>query len=98
MNHHDADISDVIVVLEELDDAQLLEAAKLLEAAGLTVNNVNNDEGVVEGCIDATKVHGLKHVANVRFVRTVMTYTVDYPPDDPRDLDGKEEPVEDEAD
>jgi hypothetical protein len=96
MNHHDAEVSDVVVVLEELDDARTLEVVKLLEAAGMTVSKVDNDESVVEGCIAADKAHGLKHVSQVRYVRTVMTYSVDYPPGDPRDLDGKEERCEGE--
>ena len=98
MNHHDADVSDVVVVLEDLDDAQTIEVVKLLEAAGMTVGSVDNDESVVEGSIDAAKAHGLKHVANVRYVRNVMTYTVDYPPGDPREPHRKEERNEDPAD
>ena len=90
MNHHDAEVSDVVVVLEELDDAQTQEIVKLLQAAGMTVVKVDNDESVVEGSIEATKAHGLKHVSQVRYVRTVMTYVVDYPVGDPRDLDGPE--------
>ena len=96
MNHHDAEVSDIVVVLEELDDAQTLEVVKQLEAAGMTVSNVNNEESVVEGSIEAMKAHGLKHVSQVRYVRTVMTYTVDYPAGDPRDLDGKEDRCEGE--
>ena len=91
-------MSDVVVVLEELDDAQTLEIVKLLEAQGMTVSNINHSESIVEGCIVALKAHGLKHVAKVRYVRNVMTYTVDYPPGDPRDLDGKEDVREDEPD
>ena len=98
MNHHDADMTDVFVVLEELDDPQTLEVVKLLEAAGMTVRNVNNDTSVVEGSIISTKVHGLNKVEKVRCVRSGMTYAVDYPVGDPRDLDGKEDACEDSED
>ena len=96
MNHRDAEISDVVVVLEDLNDEQTQEVVKQLQTAGLQVSNVDNDGSVVEGSIDTAKVHDLKLVSRVRYVRSVMSYTVDYPPGDPRDLDGTEEPSEEE--
>jgi hypothetical protein len=98
MNHHDADVTDVVVVLEELDDDQTLEVVKLLEAVGMIVQNVDNENSVVEGSIVSQKVRGLDQVEKVVCVRSVRTYVVDYPPGDPRDLDGPEEVVEDSED
>lgn len=98
MNHHDADVTDVVVVLEELDDAQTREVVKLLEAVGMVVQSVDNDTSVVEGSIVSQKVRGLDKVAKVVCVRSVRTYVVDYPPGDPRDLDGPEELSEDSED
>ncbi len=91
MNHHDAEITDVVIVLDELDDEQTLAVVKKLEAAGLNVTSVNHDISTVEGSIRSEKVHGLHHVEKVRYVRSVMTYTADYPPGDPRDADGPQE-------
>ena len=98
MNHQDAQLTDVIIVLEELDDAQTIEVVKTLEAVGLTVNKVDNDESTVEGSIVSHQVHHLSKVPKVTYVRSVMTYTVDYPVGDPRDLDGPEDTCDESED
>ncbi|HEY8749852.1 MAG TPA: hypothetical protein VIM11_17850 [Tepidisphaeraceae bacterium] len=90
MNHHDAEITDVVVVLDG-NGAKMMDAAvKSLKDFGLEVSNINTDEGVIEGSIDADKVAQLKNVAGVCYVRSVFTYTADYPCGDPRDKDGTE--------
>lgn len=83
-------MTEVLVVLDELDDTQTARVVDLLKAKGLEVFKVDNDESVVDGTIEADKVKSLKDVESVRFVRSILTYTVDYPPGDPRDKDGPE--------
>ena len=96
MNHRDAEITDVVVVLDDLNDEQTNQIVLKLQAAGLAVTNVDNNQSIVEGSIDSAKVHDLKHVDCVRYVRSIFSYTADYPPGDPRDKDGPEESYEDE--
>ena len=84
-------MTEVIVVLDELDDAQTATVVEQLKAKGLEVFKVDNDESVVDGAIEADKVKSLKDVEKVRFVRSILTYTVDYPPGDPRDKDGPDD-------
>jgi hypothetical protein len=91
MNHRDAEMTEVIVVLDDLDDAQTEKVVEQLKAKGLEVFKVDNDESIVDGTIEADKVKSLKDVQSVRFVRSILTYTVDYPPGDPRDKDGPED-------
>lgn len=81
-------MTEVIVVLDELDDAQTVRVVDLLKGHGLEVFKVDNDESIVDGTIESDKVKLLKDVESVRFVRSILTYTVDYPPGDPRDKDG----------
>jgi len=94
MNHRDAEVTDVVVVLDDLDDQQTREVVGNLKTAGLVVVNVDNDQSTVEGTIESQKVHDLKKVARVRYVRAVMTYTADYPVGDPRDRDGADSDAE----
>jgi|SRR5579859_2286841 len=94
MNHHDAEITDVVVVLDGQGSKSIDSAIASLKGLGLEVSNVNNDEGVIEGSIDTSKVHDLKAVAGVCYVRSVFTYTADYPVGDPRDKDGPEDAME----
>jgi hypothetical protein len=91
MNHRDAELTEVVVVLDELDTDQTRQVLQRLRAAGMEVWKVDDDQSLVEGSIDAAKVHNLKQVEHVRYVRSVLTYTVDYPPGDPRDKDGPED-------
>ena len=91
MNHRDAEMTDVVVVLEDMDTPRTLEVVAKLKACGLDVCNVDDEQSVVEGSIESHKVHDLKHVECVRYVRPVLTYTVDYPPGDPRDRDGPDD-------
>ena len=84
----DAYLSDVVVMLEELTTEQTNEVVERLKAAGLDVSRVDDEMSVVEGTIDAARAHDLKHVEHVRYVRSVFTYLVNYPPGDARDRDG----------
>ncbi len=88
MDHRDAEITDVVVVLNDLSTEQTAQVVEKLKGAGLCVSNVDDEQSVVEGSIDSSKVHDLKHVDCVRYVRSIFTYTADYPPGDPRDKDG----------
>jgi len=88
MSYRDAEITDVVVVLEHLDAEQTAAMVKKLEGLGLSVSRVDDEQSVVEGSIDSTKVHDLKEVEHVRYVRHIISYSVDFPPGDPRDRNG----------
>jgi len=98
MNHHDAEITDVLVVMD--DDAQksMDPIVARLKELGLEIVEVNAEEGVIEGSIDSSKVAQLKTVPGVSYVRSVFTYTADYPVGDPRDLDGPAGNIEEDED
>jgi len=90
MNHHDAEITDVVVVLDENGVKAIDSAVQAFKGMGMEICSVKNEDGVVEGSIDSAKVHDLKSVPGVCYVRSVFSYTADYPPGDPRDKDGAE--------
>ena len=94
MNHHDAEITDVVVVLDGQGAKSIDSAVATLKQLGLEVCTVRNEEGVIEGSIDTQKVPTLKTVPGVCYVRSVFTYTADYPAGDPRDKDGPEATIE----
>jgi hypothetical protein len=75
MNHQEIEITDVVVVLDELDDQQTRAAAEQLKLVGMIVAAVDNENSVIEGTIDVTKLHEIKKVQHVRYVRTVFSYT-----------------------
>jgi hypothetical protein len=86
----DATISDITVVLKEdcAEQPKTNEAVAMLKAAGMEVRSVDEDQSVVEGTIDAWKVKALEKLACVEYVRVIFTYDVEYPPGDPRDING----------
>lgn len=96
MNHHDAEITEVVVVLDGKGDDSIAQAMGKLKELGLQVYGTKPEEGVIEGSIDASRVHDLKSVPGVCYVRSVFSYTADYPPGDPRDKDGPEPQYEDD--
>ena len=87
MNHHDAEITDVVVVFDCKGQEAVEAAMTRLKEMGLSISDVNHDEGVVEGSIESERVPQLKTVPGVAYVRSVFTYTADYPVGDPRDKD-----------
>ena len=85
----DGYFSDVVVVLDDLTTEQTQAVVQKLKACGLDVSNVNDEQSVVEGTIEANRARELESVECVRYVRSVFTYLANYPPGDPRDRDGQ---------
>jgi hypothetical protein len=83
----DAFVTEVVVVLDKAYEERLKEAIAALKAAGVQIENADDDNSVVEGTIDASKVAALEKLDCVDYVRKVFTYEANYPPGDPRDVD-----------
>jgi hypothetical protein len=82
----DAVISDIVVILDKAYEDRLDEAIKILKDAGMEIRSADDDNSVVEGAIEDSKVHALEKLPAVDYVRKVFTYYADYPPGDPRDV------------
>ena len=96
MEHRDAEVSDIVVVLKsECAEQKLDEIVAALKKLGMEIENTDADNGVVEGALDAQKVADVKKWVCVEYVRVEFTYIADYPPDDPRNLDPVGEEGED---
>ena len=85
----DANITDIVVVLDKAYEEKLNEAVEKLKAAGMEVSNADDDNSVVEGSVETYKLHGLEKLDCVDYVRKVMSYDVNFPPGDPRDRDNE---------
>jgi hypothetical protein len=95
MNHHDAEITDVVVVLDCRDQKAVEDSVAKCKSLGMEVVEINVEEGVIEGSIESTRVPELKTIPSVSYIRSVFTYIADYPTTDPRDKDGAEESPDD---
>ncbi len=97
MSHRDAEISDVVIVLDTMDEQTRQAIIDGLKAMGMCIENVNSDTNMIEGCIETPRVRDVEKLDKVRYVRRVFSYTADYPVGDPRDRDlCEDEPGEDE--
>lgn len=84
----DIQISEIIVTLDAQWENKLDEAVAQLKKAGMEIVSADDDNSVLEGTIDACLVHDLQKLACVKYVRTVFTYSADFPAGDPRDRNG----------
>ena len=83
----DANITDIVVVLDKAYEEKLNEAIEKLKSCGMEVSNADDDNSVVEGSVETYKLHTLEKLDCVDYVRKVMSYDVNFPPGDPRDRD-----------
>ncbi len=97
MNHRDAEITEVVVILHSAYSGRLADAAEKLKQQGMEIFSTDTDEGVISGSIETYKVAELEKLDCVNYVRSVMTYIADYPVGDPRDRDLREDDDEDTA-
>ena len=88
MRMADANVSDIVVVLDKRWEEKLHDAVETLKKCGMEVSNADDDNSVVEGLIETYKVHELEKLDCVDYVRKVFSYDANYPPGDPRDRDG----------
>ncbi|HEY8665763.1 MAG TPA: hypothetical protein VIL86_03815 [Tepidisphaeraceae bacterium] len=91
MNHQDAEICDIVVIIDEAWKDKTGEAVEELKKAGMQVSEWDDDTGVVEGSADAAHIHTFEKMPCVDYVRKIFCYFADYPPGDPRDKDGPEQ-------
>jgi hypothetical protein len=83
----DAVISEIVVILDKTYEDRLSDAVTMLKEAGMEIRSADDENSVVEGAIEDSKVHALEKLPAVDYVRKVFTYYADYPPGDPRDTD-----------
>jgi hypothetical protein len=74
MSNQEIEMSDVIVVLDELDDDQTQAVVNALKAVGMCVESLDNENSVVEGSVETCKVAEIRLIEHVRYVRNVFNY------------------------
>jgi hypothetical protein len=90
MDHRDQYISDVTVIIKRDWVGRLDDVVEQLNEAGVGIVTVNQDVGAIEGSCESNRVFVIQQMEFVEAVRTTFSYIADYPPGDPRDLDGEE--------
>ena len=73
--------TEVVIILEPLDDKQMKGVVGDLESRGLRVDSVDNDNSVVEGTIESSRLHDLSSAPFVNYVRQEYTYVAEFPLD-----------------
>ena len=77
----ESELSDIIVVIE--DDVSHTDAlVKRLQDAGVEVDQVDTENGVVEGTVCTSKIKEIQGIPGVKYVRNVFTYVAEEECDD----------------
>jgi hypothetical protein len=84
----DATISEIVVVLDKRWEENMQEAVVMLREVGVQITDADDENSVVNGSIDSTRLCDLEKLECVDYVRRVFSYDANYPPGDPRDRDG----------
>ena len=71
--------TEVVIILEPLDDEQMKRVVGELESRGLRVDSVDNDNSVVEGTIESSRLHDMQSAPSVDVVRQEYTYVAEFP-------------------
>ncbi len=83
MEHQDAEVSDVIMVLKPECAEKLDDTAAALRKMGMEIEKTDGDNGVIEGTIGADKLDEIRKWPCVEYVRVDFTYVASYPADVP---------------
>lgn len=98
MDHQDAQMTEILVVLTGGYGGRVAEAIEQLRTAGVTVAEVSEAEGTVTGTVESYRVKAVEAMPCVQAVRSTMTYIADFPAGDPRDRDGPDDDEPEEPD
>jgi hypothetical protein len=67
-------ISEIIVVVDAERCQNLNDVAAKLKTAGMSVIEINADEGIIEGTVSTSVLKQIETVLGVDYVRIVFTY------------------------
>jgi hypothetical protein len=87
MEPTDPEISDITIVIRTPFADDLRPVVARLKALGVEIEDINEDEGVIEGNVLAAKVAEIQKLPCVQSVRIDFTYVPDYPAGDSRASD-----------
>jgi hypothetical protein len=71
--------TEVVIILEPLDDEQMKGVVGDLQSRGLRVDSSDSDNSVVEGTIESSRLHELSSAPFVDYVRQEFTYVAEFP-------------------
>jgi hypothetical protein len=74
MADQDVEITDIVVVFDESAEGSMDDLVAELTQAGVKIETVDRDNGVVEGSIETVKVKPLEKLPHVKYVRGVFNY------------------------
>jgi hypothetical protein len=79
---HEAELSDVMVILRDPLVIPIDQAMEQLKQSGMTVEEFDPENGAVEGTVAADKIGELGKLVFVQYVRRVFDYVAETPEGD----------------
>jgi hypothetical protein len=74
MSQPEIEMADVQIILQADWQDRMAQAVELLKGAGVQIEDVNEEEGEVEGVVPSDKIAALRKLEPVAYVRTVFRY------------------------
>ena len=77
MEYSDAEVADIVVIIDEKFAGRNQEVVDRLKNAGMRIDSVDDDDGAVEGTVEAAKLPEIEKIEGVEDVRIVFAYIAD---------------------
>ncbi len=74
MSQPEIEMADVQIILQSDWAARHREAVESLKSLGVQIEDINEDEGEIEGVVSIDKIGAIKKLEFVAYVRTVFRY------------------------
>jgi hypothetical protein len=74
MAQDEAQMSDIVVVIDDSMADEIDKIADRIKTIGCNIEQVDHDEGVIEGTLPACKLPEIKSLPGVKYVRCVFNY------------------------
>lgn len=90
MGNREVEMVDIVVVLDEKADKNIDDAVAELKQKGVQITDVDADNGVIEGTIDAGAMAQVRKLDFVKYLRSVFAYEAEFPADAARSADAED--------
>jgi len=98
MAPRDEEVSDIVVVVDDGNDASKLDQlAATLKTMGVNVETVDHDNGVIEGTAPTAQVAAINKLPGVNYVRSIYNYIAESQAGEagkPESDDAEDEPIQ----
>lgn len=91
MENQESEVSDIVVIINKECADKIDETVDALKRLEMQIENIDHENGVIEGTLVADKVAPVRKWPCVSYVRVEFTYVAEHPAGNPPDTESTEE-------